>query len=93
MKAPFHAAGEHIGCDLPSGRVLFTTRRGGVSRAPFDTLNLGLWTHDEPAAVAANRERLARLTGIERRRTAQGRQVHGVVTAQAHPLSQLTSVT
>ncbi len=60
MRAPFHAAGEHIGCDLPAGRVLFTTRRGGVSRAPFDTLNLGRWTDDDPEAVDANRERLAR---------------------------------
>ncbi len=77
LPAPFAAAGEHIGCDLPGGRVLFTTRRGGVSRPPFDTLNLGLWTDDDPAAVGTNRDRLAALTGIARERTAQGRQVHG----------------
>ncbi|SDL98274.1 conserved hypothetical protein [Oryzisolibacter propanilivorax] len=35
-------------------RALCTTRRGGVSAAPFDSLNLGLSTGDRPAAVAAN---------------------------------------
>jgi len=62
---------------LPGGRALFTTRRGGVSRPPCDTLNLGLITADDPAAVRANRDRLAALIGIARARTAQGRQVHG----------------
>ena len=36
----------------------FTTRRGGVSRAPFDTLNLGGRWSDAPDAVAENRRRL-----------------------------------
>jgi YfiH family protein len=74
---PFAWEGEHIGCALPGGRALFTTRRGGVSDAPYDTLNLGLFTDDDPAAVGSNRDRLAGLIGVPRRRTAQGRQVHG----------------
>ena len=38
--------------------ALFTTRNGGVSQAPFDTLNLGDHVRDDPAAVAANRRTL-----------------------------------
>ncbi|MHB2023380.1 MAG: peptidoglycan editing factor PgeF [Mycobacteriales bacterium] len=33
----------------------FTDRRGGVSRPPYDTLNLALHVGDEPGAVARNR--------------------------------------
>ena len=77
LQPPFSAAGAHIGCELPGGRVLFTTRRGGVSGAPFDTLNLGLRPIDYPPAVAANRERVGALTGIPHERTLRGMQVHG----------------
>ena len=38
----------------------FSSRFGGVSKAPFDTLNLGFHTGDETAAVAKNRELLKR---------------------------------
>jgi len=76
LPAPFRWAGEHIACELPGGRVLFTTRRGGVSAAPYDTLNLGLLTDDDPGDVAANRERLAALTSIAPERTLRGMQVH-----------------
>jgi YfiH family protein len=57
--------------------MLFTTRRGGVSAAPYDTLNLGVLTDDDDAAVDANRDRLAALIQIARERTLQGLQVHG----------------
>jgi YfiH family protein len=77
LAAPFFADGEHIGCQLPGGRALFTTRRGGVSRAPYDTLNLGLFTDDDREAVSENRERVAAAIGVPRDRTLQGRQVHG----------------
>ena len=76
LPAPFRWDGEHIACELPGGRVLFTTRRGGCSKPPYDTLNLGLLTDDDPVAVDANRDRLATLTGIPRARTLQGLQVH-----------------
>jgi len=76
LPVPFAWAGEHIGCELPGGRVLFTTRRGGVSKPPYDTLNLGLLTDDDPADVAANRARLATLTGVAAERTLRGVQVH-----------------
>jgi len=40
-------------------RRVTTTRAGGVSAPPFDTFNLGDHVGDDPAAVAANRKRLA----------------------------------
>lgn len=42
----------------PGVHALCTTRAGGVSRPPFDSLNLGNHVGDEPAAVLANRTRL-----------------------------------
>ena len=36
-----------------------TTRHGGVSAAPYDTLNLGLHVGDDPETVVQNRERAA----------------------------------
>jgi YfiH family protein len=41
-----------------------TTRAGGVSDPPFDTFNLGDHVGDDPAAVAANRARLAKAVGL-----------------------------
>lgn len=38
----------------------FSSRFGGVSKAPFETLNLGFHTGDAAAAVAKNRELLKR---------------------------------
>ena len=39
-------------------RAISTTRTGGVSDAPFDSLNLSDRVDDDPEAVAANREHL-----------------------------------
>lgn len=39
-------------------RAAQTTRQGGVSRAPFETLNLGGHVGDDPGQVSANRARL-----------------------------------
>ncbi|GAA1482900.1 peptidoglycan editing factor PgeF [Gordonia sinesedis] len=48
------------------GRVrrIVTTRAGGVSHAPYDSFNLGDHVGDDPAAVAANRRRLADQLGL-----------------------------
>ena len=43
----------------PGVCALFTTRSGGVSQPPFDTLNLGDHVGDNPQSVAANRATLA----------------------------------
>lgn len=45
-------------------RRVTTTRAGGVSKPPFDTFNLGDHVGDDPAAVAANRRRLAAAIGL-----------------------------
>jgi polyphenol oxidase len=42
----------------PAVQALFTLRGGGVSRPPFDSLNLGEHVGDAAAAVAENRRRL-----------------------------------
>jgi purine-nucleoside/S-methyl-5'-thioadenosine phosphorylase / adenosine deaminase len=52
----------------------FTTRSGGASAAPFDSLNLGGGVGDDPAAVAENWRRLAAAAGVA---FARVRQVHG----------------
>jgi YfiH family protein len=78
----FSAVGEHLGIVLSGGTVLFTTRNGGVSEGPFESLNLGLWTDDDPDRVRENRARVERIAGG---RLAQGRQVHGTAVVDAHP--------
>lgn len=54
-----------------------TTRQGGVSREPFNTLNLGDHVGDKPGAVAANRAKLGAALGDMRRPRVFPRQVHG----------------
>ncbi|HEY2638119.1 MAG TPA: polyphenol oxidase family protein [Solirubrobacteraceae bacterium] len=70
----------HLAIDLPAASVVFTTRRGGESAAPYDTLNLGLWTEDDPGAVAENRRRLADPHGLALLST---HQVHGTDVVRA----------
>lgn len=58
-------------------RRVTTTRRGGVSRAPFDSFNLGDHVGDDPNAVAANRSRLAGALGVPDDHVIWMQQVHG----------------
>ena len=58
-------------------RRVTTTRTGGVSAPPFDTFNLGDHVGDDPAAVAANRERLATAIGLGEHGVVWMNQVHG----------------
>ncbi|MDL5156893.1 peptidoglycan editing factor PgeF [Actinomycetospora termitidis] len=58
-------------------RRVLTTRAGGRSKPPYDSFNLGDHVGDDPTAVAANRERLARGVGLEPARVAWMNQVHG----------------
>jgi YfiH family protein len=62
--------------DLGEARAAFVTRAGGVSPAPFDSLNLGVLTDDAAAAVLANRQRLAAALGFEPEQIPIGLQVH-----------------
>ncbi|MCB2001120.1 MAG: peptidoglycan editing factor PgeF [Burkholderiaceae bacterium] len=48
-----------------SVHAVFTTRHGGVSQAPFDTLNLGRPSDDDAQAVRRNRDRLHAALGPE----------------------------
>ncbi len=57
----------------------FTTRAGGVSAPPFDSLNLGGKWGDDPRRVAENRRRIER--AVPGRLTV-ARQVHGAVIAR-----------
>lgn len=61
----------------PSAVLLFTTRQGGASRAPYDTLNLGRSTEDDPSAVAENRTRVLRSARLEPANLATAGQCHG----------------
>jgi polyphenol oxidase len=66
-----------ITVDLPGGRVVFSTRAGGVSEGPYESLNLGILTNDDQSRVAENRARLARTAGVSPESVAMGWQVHG----------------
>ncbi len=64
-------------------RAVMTTRAGGVSRAPYDSLNLGDHVGDDAADVAENRRRLE---ALGRFRTIQWlKQVHGTALVEANP--------
>jgi polyphenol oxidase len=66
-----------IELELPTAKVIFSTRRGGVSEGPYESLNLGILTEDEPERVSENRRRLAAAAGLEPEAVAMGWQVHG----------------
>lgn len=63
--------------DVGGARAAFSTRGGGVSEKPFESLNLGILTDDANEAVAENRRRLAAALGLEPARIPIGLQVHG----------------
>lgn len=65
--------------------VAFSERHGGVSRAPFHSLNLGGRAGDSPEAVGANRAFVAQAAGFDVERLALTRQVHGVELRRAAP--------
>src|SRR5690625_3675838 len=54
----------------------FTTRNGGVSKAPFDSLNIGLHVHDEKQHVLTNRKRLVADLSFSMNDWVSGEQVH-----------------
>jgi purine-nucleoside/S-methyl-5'-thioadenosine phosphorylase / adenosine deaminase len=63
--------------------VAFSTRRGGVSNGPFESLNLGLLTHDDPANVAENRRRLCSAVGADHESLAMNKQMHTATVNRA----------
>jgi YfiH family protein len=55
----------------------FTTRNGGSSRPPYNSLNLGYGSGDQRSQVEANRAAVARSFGVEPHLFLTAKQVHG----------------
>ncbi|MBL8393283.1 MAG: peptidoglycan editing factor PgeF [Candidatus Accumulibacter sp.] len=70
-------------------RSLITTRQGGVGAAPYASFNLGDHVGDDPAAVARNRERLARNLPAP---PCWLRQVHGTAVVDAAIAARLALI-
>ena len=62
---------------LPSIAGAFSTRHGGVSETPYDTLNLGFTTGDARTHVEENRRRFCQQINVEPNALVQAEQVHG----------------
>lgn len=60
----------------PAVRKVFTDRTGGESVGVYDSFNLGAHVGDDPAAVEANRCRLARAIGLDRGNLVFMEQIH-----------------
>jgi len=73
-----------IRCPLIPAAHGFSTRSGGVSAAPFDSLNLG-GTEDVQAHIDENRRRFIRALGFDPNRVARLHQVHGADVLIAKP--------
>lgn len=67
--------------ELPGSRAAFSTRIGGVSSGAFESLNLGVLTDDNRAAVIENRRRLCAALGLDPARVVTGLQVHDAAIA------------
>lgn len=73
---------------LPGVVQGFTTRQGGVSKAPFDTLNLGAHVGDAPEDVHTNRLKLWEALEFAEDHIAMAEQVHGGQVAVVQEDSQ-----
>ncbi len=62
---------------FPGLRAAQSTRHGGVSRPPYNSLNLGKSTDDAPADVSENRRRFCTALGFAPEQMAWSYQVHG----------------
>jgi len=81
---------ELLDAPLPSpARGVFTTRAGGFSRAPWDSLNLAVHVDDAFATVQRNRSLLVEQLGLEG--LAFAKQVHGARVRVVQGLSKKTS--
>ena len=72
----------------PGCEVVFSTRQGGVSAGPFESLNLGRRTGDDVTRVDENRRRLCEVIGADEERLTIGFQTHSTVVHRAEPGSR-----
>ncbi|HHP7239363.1 peptidoglycan editing factor PgeF [Longibacter sp.] len=63
--------------DHPGLAAGFSTRNGGVSPKPYESLNLGTTTADDPENVARNRRRFCDALGTSRGQIVEAGQIHG----------------
>lgn len=73
-KVPFYACPDPAWAGAAHG---FSTRRGGVSPPPWDTLNLGGSRGDDPANVGENFRRFCAAVGADPDALVKNQQVHG----------------
>ena len=66
----------------PGWKAAFSTRLGGVSAPPYDSLDLGLATGDDADAVRHNRAAFAAAAGVSGRDLVVPGQVHGTAVAE-----------
>lgn len=66
--------------DVSGLRHAVTTRAGGVSRAPYHSLNLGYHVGDDVARVSENRKTLAAHLGLDANVLVAAQQTHGART-------------
>ena len=64
-------------------RVAFSTRLGGVSEGPFESLNLGVYTDDRAENVYENRRLLCARLGVEPETATMPWQYHSAVVTKA----------
>lgn len=75
-------------------RRVVTSRAGGVSASPYESFNLGDHVGDDPAAVDANRRRLAREIGVEPDHLVWMEQIHSRnVTVVTEPTDEVIPAT
>lgn len=69
-------------------KSLITTRQGGASAVPFDSMNLALHVGDDVECVMANRAHLAEIAGVPEGKVCWLNQVHGTRVVTASHLSK-----
>ncbi|GAF16465.1 LOW QUALITY PROTEIN: hypothetical protein JCM19046_907 [Bacillus sp. JCM 19046] len=72
----------------PNLFVGFSTRYGGVSQTPYQSLNLGLHVDDSEADVVENRTRIANDSGFPLHAWVGSEQVHGANVLEVHSSDQ-----
>lgn len=70
---------------IPNLRHAITTRAGGVSAAPFESLNLGLHVGDDEAQVLENRRLVAEALGFDELDAVWAQQIHGADACSVSP--------